>query len=116
MAWQPQSGPAMGTEEWKKREEAIVEQWRKDEAARIEKETHEQECRAYEGFCYRKADALRERNHRTDEEAAAVWERAGQEIQQDRWLVDRVVTSDPAIGRFQSLRTRLLYQGKTAQI
>ncbi len=80
-----------------------------------EQAEHARDCRAYAGFCTARAEQLRTRGNRTDEQKAAVYERAAQEIQAGKWLVSPTINSDPAAMRFAPLRTRLNYLGKNVR-
>ncbi len=98
-------------------EAAWLEQRRKDEAARREQDKHQADVKAYAAFAAGKAAAARKRGQRGDDRAAEVWDAAAENIsRRGLWTVDKAISSDPEVVRFQGLRTALCYEGKTAQL
>ncbi len=94
-------------------EAAWLEQRRKDETARKEQEAHQAGMKAARSDFESKADAARKAG---DEDRAGVFAWAAGEIGKGNWPVHKLISSDPAVTRHQATRTRLLYQGKTAQL
>ncbi|MBV8126685.1 MAG: hypothetical protein JO114_03360 [Planctomycetaceae bacterium] len=106
----------MADGDWNERERLAVENMRADMAKQREQEQHERDCQAYASFAKGKAGALFKRGNRGDEQAALAWAAAAADIQNGNWLVNSAIASDPEVTRFQSLRTKLLYEGKTSRL
>ncbi len=94
-------------------EAAWLEERRRDEAARRERERHEAGVKAARADFESKAAQARKSG---DEERAGVFAWAAGEIEKGNWPVHRLIASDPGITRHQATRTKLLYEGKTAQL
>ncbi len=108
-------------------EQAWLEQRRAEIAAEEAARKHQADVKAFAAFATKRAN---EATKRRDEYRAKVWQAAASEIQNGRWLVERgagdypkdtpmsarkssVLSSDPEIGRFQSLRASLTTSGAT---
>ena len=90
-------------------ESAWLRQRREDEAERQEREEHERERKDFAGYAVSKAlDARR----RGCDAYAKVWDEAVINIGKGVWTHAPSINADPAITRFQPLRTRLAYAGK----
>jgi hypothetical protein len=90
-----------------------LRQRREDEAARREQDAQQAGMKAAQtDFAAKAAQAEKD----GDDDRAGVFAWAAGEIGKGNWPVHRLISSDPGSVRHQSTRTRLLYQGKTAQL
>lgn len=91
------------------REKALIARDRAELAAQREAEQHDRELKSFASFCQRKAAAARN----TDD--AELWTEARENAERGDWTIARRISSDPEITAHQPLRTRLLYEGRTAR-
>ncbi len=97
--------------DWSERERLAVEAMRADMAKQREQEQHERAKEDYAAFAKSKAAAARKRGQRGDDRVARVWDAAAANIAGGKWTVDPTVNTEPAVTRFQPLRTQLAYAG-----
>ena len=103
--------PAPGND-WSEREQAVVQKMRDDMAKQREQEQHERDCSDFASYAVEKALDARQRGYNAD---AKVWDEAVVNIGKGVWTHAPSINADPAITRFQPLRTRLAYAGKMVQ-
>ncbi len=103
------SGPG----DWDERERLAVEAAHAETAKQREQEGLYRECREFRAFASHRAAAARKAG---DEVRATAWDEAITAIEGGQWPVGRVIASEPAITRFQSLRTKFLYAGATTRL
>ena len=85
---------------------------RDDMAKQREEEQHARDCRDFAGYAVDRALDARQRGYDAD---AKVWDEAVVNIGKGVWTHAPSINADPAITRFQPLRTRLAYAGKMVQ-
>ncbi len=86
---------------------------RKEEAGREEAERHRTEVRDFAGHALERALEARKTG---DAYRARVWDEAIIHINNNKWPISRIITADPEVMRFGSLRTRLNYRGSNVQV
>ncbi len=86
---------------------------RQEEAERREQETHVREVRDFAGHALERALEARKTG---DAYRARVWDEAIIHINNNKWPISRIITADPEVMRFGSLRTRLNYRGSNVQV
>ena len=86
---------------------------RADHARQREAEQHERERKDFAGYAVSKALDVRKRGYDAD---ARTWDEAVVNIGKGVWTHAPSINADPAITKFQPLRTRLAYAGKMIRL
>ncbi len=108
MAWEVPQKP------WTDQDETAFQAEHKAELAKAaEQDEVFRESRNFVGFAQDRAVQARKA---ANEQRAAEWDQAAECVRAGQWPISRTVASDPAITRFQSLRTRFLYAGATKKL
>ncbi len=96
-------------DEWAKREAEIEAEHKQAQADRAAAESHRREQESYLAFAKSRYELAMKNGNKA---VAEVWFEAAEAIVDGKFLHSKVINSDPAITKFQSLRTRLAYEGK----
>jgi hypothetical protein len=107
------AGQSRDMSDWDKAQAEQVARDREAYAKSREDEMHRRDCQAFGKFCDRMSERERDRGQ-TDR--ARDWKQARENISKGLWSVGRTISSEPAVSAYQHLRTRLLYEGKTARL
>ena len=99
--------------DWSQREAELIARDRAELAAQREAEQHQAELAAAEKYFTAKAGAASKAG---DPDDTVLWTAAATSIKAGKWPIHRRIASSPDVVAHQAVRTRLLYQGLTAQI
>jgi len=99
--------------DWSAREAELIARDRAELMKQRETEEHDREQRDFIAHAKERHQQARWAGLTGEAEH---WRNAAQAMVDGKWPISRIVSADPAIGRFQGLRTRLNYRGANVRL